>query len=422
MMHMTLKSSLEAPKIEAADSRKELNLKKLELSALLEITQAINNNLPEYSLYKIYHFTLLAQLHINRLTLFVHDEDDEWECKVCFGTQYNFNKLESLPEEVSSITEITYLSSLHLDERWQEFELIIPVFQNNKILAFVLIGNSHAYYSDIAALAFVQTISNIIIVAMQNRKLARQRLAEEAIRNEIKIAREVQTMLFPKILPNDGQVAVHASYIPHSSIGGDYYDCVEIDDNQLLLCIADVSGKGVPASLLMSNFQAGLRTIVRQTDNLEKIVTELNYLIYNNAIAEKFITSFLAVYNRKTRELHYVNAGHNAPVLLYEDNSCTLLTEGCTMLGIFEDLPFISVTTLTIPHKSMVLCYTDGLTEVFNVDEDEYGLENTIRFMKNARFLSLNKMHEELLEEIKLHNQGSTLFQDDITLLSCRFK
>ncbi|PIQ22055.1 MAG: serine/threonine protein phosphatase [Cytophagales bacterium CG18_big_fil_WC_8_21_14_2_50_42_9] len=408
------------PEADTAEVKKELNLKKLELAALLEITQAINNNLPEYALYKIYHFTLLAQLHINRLTLFVLEE--EWDCKVCFGTSFNFGKLETLPAIITSLKENTYINELELDGRWSEFEIIIPVFQNNKVIAFVLIGNSHAYYSDIAALAFVQTISNIIIVAMQNRKMAKQRLAEEAIRNEIKIAREVQTMLFPKSLPNTSNVAVHASYIPHSSIGGDYYDYVEIDPDQFLVCVADVSGKGVPASLLMSNFQAGLRTIVRQTSDLEKVVTELNYLIYNNAIAEKFITSFLAIYNHKTRELKFVNAGHNAPVLLYEDNSYKLLTEGCTMLGIFEELPFISVTTLQVPNKSIMLCYTDGLTEVFNLEEDEYGLENTIKFLQNSRYMNLHKMHEELLEEIKVHNQGSTSFQDDITLLSCRFK
>jgi phosphoserine phosphatase RsbU/P len=408
------------PMVEAAAVKKELNLKKLELSALLEITQAINNNLPEYSLYKIFHFTLLAQLHINRLTLFVLEES--WECKVCFGTSYNFKNLAELPSAVKEISEITYLSDLNLDSRWQEFETVIPVFQDNKILAFVLIGNSLAYYSDIAALSFVQTISNIIIVAMQNRKLARQRLAEEAIRNEIKIAREVQTMLFPKSLPNNQDVAVHASYIPHSSIGGDYYDCVDIDKDQFLFCVADVSGKGVPASLLMSNFQAGLRTILRQTNDLVKVVNELNYLIYKNAIAEKFITSFLGIYNRKTRELQYVNAGHNAPVLLFEDNTYRLLTEGCTMLGIFEDLPFISVTRFQVPGKSLLLCYTDGLTEVFNHEEDEYGLDNTVSFLKNNRYLNLPKLHESLLDEIKIHNQGSTSFQDDITLLSCRFK
>jgi sigma-B regulation protein RsbU (phosphoserine phosphatase) len=414
---MTQKLSFPKPDTEEKKLQLELDLKHLELSALLEITQAINSNLPEKALYKIYHFTLLAQLKINKLALFVNDE--AWECKVCFGTQVSF-ALQSLPAEIQKLTEITAISQISIDKKWREFDKAIPIIQDRKVLAYVLIGNS--IYSGAEGTNFVQTLSNILIVAMENRKMTRQRLAEEAMRNEIRIAREVQAMLFPKKLPNDSDVAIHASYLPHSTIGGDYYDFVAIDEEQLLFCVADVSGKGVPASLLMSNFQAGLRTILRQTDNLEIVVSELNHLIYRNAIAEKFITAFLAIYNRRTRELHYVNAGHNAPVLLFENNSYRLLSEGCTMLGILEELPFMSVTRMVVPHKSMLLCYTDGLTEVFNKDEDEYGLENTIRFLKNSRYLGLHILHKELLDDIKAYNQGSSAFSDDVTLLSCRFK
>lgn len=408
------------PDVSTKVMKKELDLKKLELSALLEVTQAINGNLTDQALYKIYHFTLLAQLQISRLSLFVLE--DSWECKVNFGTNYNFKNGELLPNAITCLTEISYVTDLNLDTQWSEFETVVPILQNKEIIAFVFIGNSHDYYSTLGALSFVQTLSNIILVAMQNRRMARQRLVEEAIRNEIKIARDVQTMLFPKRLPNDEAVAIHASYLPHSSIGGDYYDYIEIDEDQFLFCIADVSGKGVPASLLMSNFQAGLRTILRQTTNLLTIVSELNFLIYCNAIAEKFITAFFGIYNRRTKILSYVNAGHNSPVMLHENNTIQLLTEGCTMLGIFETLPFISVTEVAIPTKSFILCYTDGLTEVFNTDEDEYGLDNTIKFLQKCRYLPLTKLHEELLKEIKMHNQGSTNFHDDITLLSCRFK
>ena len=406
------------PDITLQNAQKELNLKKLELAALLEITQAINDNLPEKALYKIYHFTLIAQLQIERLSLFVHDED--WDCKVCFGTQYDFTKMD-LPETIINLTDTTYMSKLKVDQPWREFEIVIPVIHNMHVLAFVMIGGSHPHYSNISALSFVQTVSNIIIVAIENRKLARQRLQQESMRKEIEIAREVQTMLFPKNVPNDSDVSIHATYIPHSSIGGDYYDFIEIDCDQFLFCVADVSGKGIPASLLMSNFQAGLRTILRQTSDLSTVVTELNYLIYRNAIAEKFITTFLAVYNRKTRELSYVNAGHNSPILIYENNTYRLLNEGCTMLGIFETLPFMSVTKVKVPHKSLLLCYTDGLTEVFNVDEDEYGIENTIRFLQNSKYLSSHKLHTELLDEINAYSESNT-YGDDITLLSCRFK
>ncbi len=402
----------------APNIQQELNLKKLELTALLEITQAINENLPETALYKIYRFTLLAQLQISRLTLFVHDET--WECKVCFGTEQDFTKQE-LPEEVLSLTEMTNTSKLRIDKKWRAFDIVIPVLHNGKVLAFVMIGKMQPYYTNLEALNFVQTVSNIMLVAIENHKMARQRLAQESIRREIEIAREVQSMLFPKSLPNDKDVVIHASYIPHSSIGGDYYDFIEIDKDQFLFCVADVSGKGVPASLLMSNFQAGLRTILRQTSDLNTVVAELNHLIYRNAIAEKFITTFLAIYNRATRELSYVNAGHNSPILLYENNTHRLLNEGCTMLGVFDVLPFMSVTRIEVPENSILLCYTDGLTEVFDEEEAEYGIEGTIKYLQTHRFLSSRMLHLQLLNEINLYNEEAT-FSDDITLLSCRFK
>ncbi|GAA4437129.1 hypothetical protein GCM10023188_30990 [Pontibacter saemangeumensis] len=406
------------PDIITPNTQQELNLKKLELSALLEITQAINDNLPETALYKIYRFTLLAQLQISRLVLFVHDE--AWECKVCFGTEQDFTK-QRLPDGIKTLKEISKTARLPVDKKWRTFDIVIPILHNGKVLAFVMIGKIQPYYQNLGALGFVQTVSNIMLVAIENHKMARQRLAEESIRREIEIAREVQSMLFPKSLPNDSDVVIHASYIPHSSIGGDYYDFIEIDQDQFLFCVADVSGKGVPASLLMSNFQAGLRTILRQTSDLGTVVAELNNLIYRNAIAEKFITTFLAIYNRRTRELSYVNAGHNAPILLYENNSHLLLNEGCTMLGVFDVLPFMSVAKVTVPKNAVLLCYTDGLTEVFDEHEAEFGIEGTIEFMKRNRFLSSKMLHLQLLREIKLYSEEIS-FNDDITLLSCRFK
>jgi phosphoserine phosphatase RsbU/P len=406
------------PDIITPNVQQELNLKKLELSALLEITQAINDNLPEDALYKIYRFTLLAQLQINRLALFVHDE--KWDCKVSFGSDVESGN-QKLPDAILELKEITRISKLSVDKKWRAFEVVIPILHNGKMLAFVMIGRIQPYYTNIEAFNFVQTVSNIMLVAIENHRMARQRLAQESIRKEIEIAREVQSMLFPKKLPNDKDVAIHASYIPHSSIGGDYYDFIEIDQDQFLFCVADVSGKGVPASLLMSNFQAGLRTILRQTSDLNTVVSELNHLIYRNAIAEKFITTFLAIYNRRTRELSYVNAGHNAPILLYENNMHDLLNDGCTMLGVFDVLPFMNVGKISVPEKAVLICYTDGLTEVFDEDESEFGIEGTIEFLQKHRFLSSKMLHLQLLDAINLYNEEAS-FSDDITLLSCRFK
>ncbi|ALD21248.1 PP2C family protein-serine/threonine phosphatase [Hymenobacter sp. DG25A] len=402
---------------------KRFFLKERELNALLEITQSINQDSPEGALYKIFQFTLLGQLNVRRLVLYVQEEG-EWQCMLSFGAGLpDFKKLP-VPALVREQTQLQpcAVADLQLGPEWQLLETLIPVLQNGEVLAYILIGNVHEDYADGEATKFLETLSNILLGAIENRRLARQRVAAAAMRKEIEIAQEVQTMLFPRKLPNDAQVAVHASYVPHTAIGGDYYDVVVIDEERFLFCVADVSGKGVPASLLMSNFQAGLRTLLRQGVELATVVAELNNLIYCNAVSEKFITAFFGIYNRTTRELQYVNAGHNSPILLQDDDTVEYLADGATMLGIMDELPFLKVSRITIRPKALLLTYTDGLTEVFNKAGDEYGEEGVLDFLRRSRYLPLRTLHTEVLDEIRNFNVKGNQFADDITILSCRFK
>ncbi|UOQ70151.1 PP2C family protein-serine/threonine phosphatase [Hymenobacter cellulosilyticus] len=403
--------------------RKVLLLKKQELSALLEITQAINQDTSEETLYKIFQFTLLGQLNIRRIVLYVKEEG-RWQCTVSFGFQLaDFRKIE-LPNEIidSCVAGACSISSLKLDAEWQKLETVIPVTQQDAVLAYVMIGNVQEDYTDEEAIKFLETLSNILIGAIENRRLNRQRISAAAMRKEIEIAQEVQNLLFPSKLPNDAQVAVHASYVPHTAIGGDYYDVVSIDKDRFLFCVADVSGKGVPASLLMSNFQAGLRTLLRQNVDLATIVHELNHLLFRNSGGEKFITVFFGIYNRATRHLQYVNAGHNDPILLPDVGPVQYLKTGTVMLGIMEKLPMLTVGETEIPPHSLLLSYTDGLTEVFDESGAEYGEEGLIKLIQRNRYLPLTALHKEMLREIEEFSTTKSHFADDVTILSCRFK
>ena len=403
-------------------AEKRLFLKERELSALLEITQAINLDSPELALYKIFQFTLLGQLNIRRMVLYVKEEG-QWQCVVSFGSGLpDFTRIPLAAAILAHPAGTVPVASLDLDPEWGALELLIPVLRHGETLAYVLIGSVHGEYEKEEAAKFLETLSNILLGAVENRRLGRQREAAAAMRKEIEIAQEVQTMLFPRQLPNNADVAVHASYVPHTAIGGDYYDVVPIDDDRFLFCVADVSGKGVPASLLMSNFQAGLRTLLRQQADLATVVAELNNLIYRNAVSEKFITAFLGIYNRVTRTLEFVNAGHNSPILLLDDYRHELLADGTTMLGVFDELPFLTVHRIQVPPRSLLLTYTDGLTEVFDSEMEEYGEEGVINFLRRSRYLPLPTLHRELLREINAFNPTDTQFADDITILSCRFK
>ncbi|OWP64134.1 serine/threonine protein phosphatase [Hymenobacter amundsenii] len=403
---------------------KKLFLKERELGALLEITQAINQDHSEAALYRIFQFTLLGQLNIRRLVLYVKEER-EWACMACFGAGLaDFRKVE-LP---SAITDTCNTVPCHLRDMlglgpvWENLEIAIPVVQNGYVLAYVFIGNVYEDYAGEEATKFLQTLSNILVGAIENRRLARQRVASAAMRKEIEIAREVQTMLFPRTLPNDAAVAVHASYVPHTAVGGDYYDVVELDEGRVLFAVADVSGKGVAASLLMSNFQAGLRTLLRQKADLATVVHELNHLIFRNAGGDKFITVFFGLYNRATRELQYVNAGHNDPLLVPDSGPVQALRDGTIMLGVMDEVPMLNVGRVIVPPHSLLLTYTDGLTEVFDAAQNEFGEEGVLRVLRQTRYAPLRTIHSELLREITAFDQSGTGFADDVTILSCRFK
>ncbi|TGE29193.1 PP2C family protein-serine/threonine phosphatase [Hymenobacter metallicola] len=403
--------------------RKVLLLKKQELSALLEITQAINQDTTEETLYKIFQFTLLGQLNIRRIVLYVKDEG-RWQCTVSFGFQLADFKKIPLPDQIidNCLAGPCPVASLGLDKEWEKLETVIPVTQQDTVLAYVIIGNVQEDYANEEANKFLETLSNILVGAIENRRLNRQRISAAAMRKEIEIAQEVQNLLFPSKLPNDAQVAVHASYVPHTAIGGDYYDVVSIDKDRFLFCVADVSGKGVPASLLMSNFQAGLRTLLRQNVDLATIVHELNHLLFRNSGGEKFITVFFGIYNRATRHLQYVNAGHNDPILLTDSGPIQYLKSGTVMLGIMEKLPMLTVGETEIPPHSLLLSYTDGLTEVFDEAGAEYGEEGLVKLVQRNRYLPLTALHKEMLREIEEFSVTKNQFADDITILSCRFK
>ncbi|MEQ8239062.1 MAG: hypothetical protein RIA69_07600, partial [Cyclobacteriaceae bacterium] len=229
--------------------QKGLDIRDLELNALLEITQAINNNFSEEDLYKIYRFTLLADLKVKKLALFVKDRS--WKCKVHFGSDHDWNSTE-LDAKFLTITDTADLNGDCSE--YGIFDHVLPVLHKDSLLAILFIGGLPNMEN--ANTTFLKALTNIIIVAIENKKLARRQLLQEAHKKEMEIAKKVQNFLFPKTLPNSDRLKIDAIYLPHQDVGGDYYDYLAIDEDKFLICIADVSGKGVPAALLMSNFQA----------------------------------------------------------------------------------------------------------------------------------------------------------------------
>ena len=405
--------------MEDVDIKKQLDRKELELNALLEITQAINSNVPEASLYKIFNFTLRSNLQIKKLALYVFDES--WSCKVNFGTKTNFHKLQ-LDNRFHLIRQVHRMSDFDQECEFHEFDMLVPVAHENDTLAVVFVGGldpGNHNTEPQEGIKFIQALSNIIIVAIENKKLARKQLEQEAFRKELEIASDVQQFLFPERLPNTDHLSMEASYLPHDLVGGDYYDYVPINKNQFLLCVADVSGKGIAAALMMSNFQASLRTLLRQMPNLSEIVEALNYQVLENTKGEKFITFFGAIYDVNLKTLVYVNAGHNPPLLWDKKHGIRLLEDGCTVLGAMHPLPFLKEGFVTDLDDFLLFCYTDGLTETVNEAGEEFGQHSLIKYFEGNHYKDLKTIHQDIIVGLDGF-KGRNSYRDDITMLTCR--
>jgi len=397
--------------------KKQIERKELELNSLLEITQSINNNLPEASLYKIFNFTLRSNLNIKKLALFVFD--NVWNCKVNFGTKNNFQK-SKLDDRFKLIKNIHRMDEFE-DCIFHEFDLVIPVSHKTETLALIFVGGltENTDHDRDESIKFIQALSNIIVVAIENKKLARKQLEQEAFRKELEIASDVQQFLFPERLPYTERLKMEASYLPHDLVGGDYYDYIPINKNQFLICVADVSGKGIPAALMMSNFQASLRTLLRQTPNLKEIVEALNFQVMENTKGEKFITFFGAIYDISLKTMVYVNAGHNPAILMDKKNGIRLLEEGSTVLGAMNPLPFINEGFITDLDDFTLFAFTDGLTETVNEAEEEYGLDSLLEYFKKNGDKDIKTIHQDIIVGLDGF-KGANGYRDDITMLTCR--
>lgn len=404
----------------ATDFKKKFEKKELELNSLLEITKAINNNTEEDVLYRIYHFTLLGYLQQKRLALYVFDET--WSCKVYFNTSQSYKSIP-VDERFAGMREVKKCAEFPLC-KFTEFDYVIPVVYNNATKALIFLGGLKDEDSGEPAeetIKFIQAVSNIFIVAIENKKLVKRQIQQEALRKELEIASDVQQFLFPTDLPNTDRLNIEASYLPHDVVGGDYYDYIPINKNQFLICVADVSGKGIPAALMMSNFQASLRTLVRQTPNLTEIVEALNFQVMDNAKGEKFITAFLAIYDISLKTMVYVNAGHNAPILWDTHNGIRLLEDGSTVLGAVHPMPFINEGFITDLDNFLLFCYTDGLIETLSENNKEFGQDALITYFEKNHEKDLRIIHQDIIVDLDTF-KGRNAYRDDITMLSCRFK
>jgi sigma-B regulation protein RsbU (phosphoserine phosphatase) len=388
-----------------------------ELNSLLEITQAININSPSSVLFEMLEVILNVHLKIGEIRLLIK-EGEHFYCATRFGGEFeNAKTLQQTCQALIDFRNITSLKSQD-DPLLNKYEYFVPVFHNQELLAFVLIGGFDIRQSLLSSdLNFIQTLINVIVVALENKKLLKERVGRERLQRDMELAVEVQSMLIPRRLPKTGAVEVGATYLPNENIGGDYFDFIKLGTHEYLWCIADASGKGVSAALLMANLQASLRAWASVERNLVKLTERLNEIVYSNTNGERFVTLFIGLYNEQTRELQYVNAGHNPSVLIM-DGRVKFLKEGTTIIGAFDILPVINLGREILTSGSVVFNYTDGLVESPN-EEVYISDQELVSHLLESCHLEVDILNENILRSIQSLNNAK-MNSDDITLLTIR--
>lgn len=397
--------------------QQELSLKQLQINSLLAITQAINDNVPAPELYNMYKSFMGWEMKIKRMALFFR-YDNDWQC----ATNLHAEELVDLDGIGLMLERFTKLQRISKSDPsiFQPFDLIIPVYHKKSPIAFALVGGIKSETDDFTRIQFITTFTNIIAVAIENKRLFKKQLEQERFARDMELASNVQQMLIPDHLPQSEFYELATVYKPHLTVGGDYFDFIQYDDKRLAFCIADISGKGVSAAILMANFQAILQSLIYQYRDLETFVYALNQAVYRITRSDRFITLFIGELNLRSNTLQYINAGHFPPFLI-QNGKITRLESGCTIIGAFETLPEIRMGEVALTHPGTIFACTDGLTDVTNdagafFDDDEIGA-----VLQSAhKFESAAMLNEALMNKVDLF-RGTRSYPDDIALLACNY-
>jgi sigma-B regulation protein RsbU (phosphoserine phosphatase) len=317
------------------------------------------------------------------------------------------------------------INDLTKDERFKVIQkesanirslLAVPLTIKNKMIGILCLfnkkDNSDFTPEDQRLLAIIaiqsaQTIENARLYEEERKLLV--------LEEDLKTARHIQQSLLPKENPRLAGIDIAGLSIPAKQVGGDYYDFIPIDDDHLGIAIADVSGKGTPAALLMANLQACLRGQAVINRSVKDTVTKANFMLSRFMDMGKFITLFYGILNVKNKAFTYTNAGHNFPFLLDRDGNLKTLEKGGTILGVFDSTVY-EEETVQLKPGDLLLLYTDGITEATNEKEEMFEEERLLKLLKDNQSLSAQPFSQKIVDEVLLFC-GTTPQSDDITLV-----
>jgi sigma-B regulation protein RsbU (phosphoserine phosphatase) len=301
-----------------------------------------------------------------------------------------------------------------------EKALLVPVRHREEMLGVIILdpGSGGALRGEEVGL--LASLARHVAVSLENAHLLRDSLEKRKIQEELAVAKQIQKQLLPAFTPQLPGVEIAALNIPSAEVGGDVYDFVEFDQDCLGVALGDVAGKGVPAALLMANIQSAFRVLASQRRSPAEVLSILNRHLVQRTSRDRYVTFFFGILDRRQGSLVYGNAGHNYPLVRHPGGEVVSLSHSDLVLGVMENAVYVDQLVQLQPG-SAVLLYTDGVTEVFSPEGEEYGDERLKELLALWDGDSVFQLRDEILNAIRRFGEKSRGF-DDITMIIVKLR
>jgi sigma-B regulation protein RsbU (phosphoserine phosphatase) len=294
-------------------------------------------------------------------------------------------------------------------------EMAVPVkIENNVIGVFNVESDTADAYTK-HDLELMSGFASLAAVSIERARMHRERLVARQLEDELAIARRIQMTFLPPGDPEIPGFDVAGINIPSTAVGGDYYDFIPIVSNQFGIAIGDVSGKGIPASLIMAAFRASLKAEIRNNFAIRAILNKVNNLLYESIERDRFVTAVYGVLDSKNKIFTFSNAGHNPPILKRLSGEVAYLNEGGVALGaipnsVYEERP------ISLIKGDILLFYTDGVTEVINENGGEFGVHRLLHSLDRSRHLAAREIIDSIVRETREYSSAKREI-DDLTII-----
>lgn len=403
---------------EMQDLNARLDRKIHELNTLFEIGRRFVGTLEAAEVLRLFSYALMGQLLLTRFLIVLRRESgDIVQARGISAVEPHKWQDPAFWEVLASLD-----GPLRVDAEAHgplaEYGLlaVVPIRKEDVTHGFVGLGArpSGQVFSD-DELAFAGALANQAIVALENAWLIEETIEKRRLEEELAIASNIQSRLFPKQLPDVAGYQLAARSTPTRHVGGDYYDAIELGDGRYLIAIADVSGKGVPAALLMSNVQASLRALCGPEMDLAANASRISEIIYANTDFNKYATFFYGILDPSSHLFPYTNAGHNPPMLLRATGDLEGLEAGGLPVGLMPGSTYESAIA-RIDAGDVLALYTDGVTEAVNTAGDEFGEDRLERLVRELAHLDAATLLDRIYEDVFTFSAGMPQ-ADDITMV-----